>query len=118
MPFDALPEGTRAKLRHLAEIASEELPAIAYYFDDSIWALVTDKRLIWSFQAIRTEVPLSSIDDATVELEALAPGGTKKDLRDLTILTKNGERYKVQLETGSPFSGFWNALKMAARWNK
>jgi hypothetical protein len=33
------------------------------------------------------------------------------------VVTRRGERYHLQLEAGAPFSGFWNALKMAAGWS-
>jgi hypothetical protein len=116
--FAAFDVDVQKALARLAEIAENELPAVGCYFDDENWALLTNERLIWSRGGCRTLLKLDEIDDVTVGLQALLHAGTKKELTELTVLTKEGWHHQLQLEAGPPFSGFWNAVKMVAAWNK
>jgi hypothetical protein len=116
--FASFDEKARRDLVQLAEIREGESPVVACYFDDTMWALITNERLIWANDGRRTALKLDEIEDATVEPQSLFQGGTKQNLTELTVVAKDGQRYHVQIEAGQPFSGFWNALKMVASWNK
>ena len=115
--YENFDEPTRTKLLELAGLDPTELAAIGCYFDDQNWVLVTDQRLRWSVAGTRKTLALSEIEDATVEPRAMHLAGTKQRLTELTVVTSRGDRHHLQIEAGAPFSGFWNALKMAATWN-
>lgn len=116
--FVSFEESVRNQLRRLAQIQHAELPAVACYFDDMNWVMITDRQLIWSSQGERTAISVDEIEDATVEPKSLVNSGTKKNLTELTILSKDGQRYQIHIEAGYPFSGFWNTIKMVASWNR
>jgi hypothetical protein len=63
-------------------------------------------------------LPLEQIVDATVDLRALQDSGqTKYELRQLQIVTRDGQ-HTIELESGTPFSSFWNVLKGIAAGNR
>jgi hypothetical protein len=116
--FASFDELKRGNLVRLAEIHEYEIPSVGYYVDDAKWALLTSEQLIWVHDGERMALKLDDIEDATVEPQSLLHAGTKQNLTELTVVAKDGRHYRLQLEAGKPFFGFWNTLKMVASWNK
>jgi hypothetical protein len=78
--------------------------------------LITSRRVIWEGGGNRDELALSEVADATVDPRDLARAGTKSEVDTITIVTKDGRRKRMTVESGGALSGVWNALKMAATW--
>src|SRR5689334_549248 len=69
--FAGFDEGTRSTIARLAGMTPQELPALACYFDDQAWVLLTSERLVWETNGQRTSMNLGEIADATVDAAAL-----------------------------------------------
>jgi hypothetical protein len=114
-PFDALDDSQRAVLREAAILRPDEQPVLACVLRDDSWTLLTTERLAWQQGNIRQDVALSEIADATVSRAAIHTSRNKVNVSELTVVTKQGIRYRLELEAGEPLSGFWNVLKTIAR---
>lgn len=112
--FVSLPDESRQRLQVLLGPRQEEVPALGAYSDDANWMALTSERLVWTIAGRTQAVELDDLADATVDAPALLRG--KEQLRVLTLVLRSGARLTIELEPGPPFSGVWNALKMAAGW--
>lgn len=114
--FGDLSQGTRATLIDSAGVSPPEEAAIGLYRGSGDWMLITSRRVIWEGGGNRDELALSEVADATVDPRDLARAGTKSEVDTITIVTKDGRRKRMTVESGGALSGVWNALKMAATW--
>ena len=113
--FGAHPDEVRTRMvARVGGLREGEVPALACYTRDDCWVLLTTDRLAWVDDEDLTELRTADIADATVDVSALRAGSGKGGMSELTIVTKDGRRYRLRLEPGPPFSGFWNALKTVA----
>jgi|SRR5690606_2336510 len=115
--FRNLDEKDQARLAALAELSSDEVPAIGCYFDEHSWIVVSSDRLIWSEGGQMKHLALAEITDATILPASLAAAGTKDRVTELVVRATGNRSFAVRVEAGKPLSGIWNALKMVASWN-
>lgn len=103
-----------------AEVADEEIPAIASFTDNANWMLLTSHRLLWSEEGNRKQADLAEIEWVRAGRDggrAKFPDNPRfKDMPPprLAVRTKSGE-VSVPCEPGRPFFGLWNALLLVAR---
>lgn len=107
----------REQLLAAVQLHPGEEPAIGLFRKGDDWVLVTSQRVLWNRHGGVGAVDLSALADATVDISALEREGGKERVQTLTLLTRGGARVQLYLEAGAPFSGAWNALKMAASWD-
>jgi hypothetical protein len=115
--IEDIEEPTRSILLDSAGLAQGEEAAVGMYRTSDDWLLFTSRRLVWQVGGNREEIALSAISDATIDPRDLATAGSKSRVDVITIVTSDGRRTRVPVESGSPLSGVWNALKMVAAWN-
>ena len=99
-----------------------EYPVIACYRNTDNWTLLTTRRIAWCRGGEARELPIQSVCEATLPddiMHSLTPSSkSHNDL--LQLVVSDGSTYLVQLESGRPFAGFWNVMKLliAIDWQK
>ena len=114
-PFQELPEAARDSLATAANLAPDEQPVIACFFDRDHWTLLTSERLVWRDGPEQHAVASTELTSATVAADHLLRAGSKVAMTELSIGTSDGRAFELRLEPGRPFFGFWNVLKLVAR---
>ena len=113
--FEGFPVEMREHICRAAQLRPGEIPALAHVSSLSQWVLATSDRVIWIAQGELSFLDYSRLKDATVDPTDLLYARGKGDLDVLSLEATDGSVYKLTLEPGQPFSGFWNAVKMMAR---
>lgn len=116
--YSELPQTTLAALKERCSIGEDEVPIIASLSDSSSWFLLTTKRIAWANPAGAVDLPLGEISDATVDSEGLSRAKSKKDLRDLKLISIGGARYNIAFSSEADFFPIWNLLKAVAADNR
>ena len=115
MPFEDFPGEIQAQLKSSAEIASDEVPAIAFFSDGNNWVVLTNRRLIRSLDGTVTSLVAEEIKDLSTDHRYMLKIGGKGLIDRLDIETFQGEVLHLRLEPGSPLFGFWNAILVFTR---
>lgn len=113
--FQNLPEQTKTQLLARAGLGPSEVHALACVASADDWVLATNEQVRWSSAGAVRNLKFSDLADVSVDPSDLRQAGSKALTAVLTLRAISGELYKIELEPGAPFSGFWNALKMMAR---
>lgn len=109
--FDDLAASQQKSLLQTANIHADELPVVGSADHDENWFLLTTKRIIWSKNQARTEMPIDEIRDVKANLLKLQRDQLAKDKMDsLEIVSVSGNILEVKLECGGPLSGVWHVL--------
>lgn len=114
-PFHELPGPARDSLTTSVDLESDEQPVIACFFDEELWTLLTNRRLVWKDGSEQYVVAFAELTSATVSAEHLLEAGSKGAMTELSVSTTDGRTFELRLEPGRPFFGFWNVLKLVAR---
>lgn len=114
--LDAQQQEALLKQVHLDE---KELPVIGGAETADKWFLLTTTRITWRSGDKTESLNVKDIRDAVADFRKLVAMGRRKDkMRELQILTMNGEQHTVELEEGAPLMGVWNALKNLGSRNR
>ena len=112
-PFDELPGEAQGLILARVDLAQAEEPALACYFDEARWVLLTNRRLCWSYGNGSKDAPLTEVRSVEIDLSH-SPAKSKLELDTVNIEMKCGTRHQIQLENGRPYFGFLNALRIAS----
>jgi hypothetical protein len=113
-PFEGFAMSVRGALLQQFTLGPAEVPAVACVHSNDRWVLLTTERLVWADGGAVTSVPVAQLSDVTIDSNDLLSEG-KLGLSRLRVVTPEGRSYKIEIEKGQPFWGFWNMLKAAAR---
>ena len=101
------------------KLRESELPVIGSVQDSGDWLVLTTERLAWSIGGKSQELPTNAIRDATADLMRLQrEEHSKLEMRQLQIVTMEGDAYSIDIEPGGPLSGTWNVLKNLGARNR
>jgi hypothetical protein len=121
--FASFEADIQTRLLDFAEVREGEVPAIAAYIDAANWVLLTSQRLIWSEEAVKSQVDLTEVEGAHADFLEVAHAKMPHLDRfrglpppNLTVITKEGEM-TLPCEPRGPFFGLMNVLLMVARMN-
>lgn len=94
------------------QLSDGELPVIGSVENENQWVIITTERIVWQSGDKDQSLPVQDVHDVIADFRKLVATGRRKDqMRELQILSKNGEQYMLGLEEGAPLMGVWNALK-------
>jgi hypothetical protein len=113
-PFSDLPAGVRDHLNREMALAAGEEPILASYFDEGHWTVFTTTRLISRDRSTTQAMRLLDVVGIGITEPHVHEAGAKDSLRELKIRMADGSSFDLRLESGPPFFGFWNALKLVA----
>lgn len=113
--FSSFGEQVQSQFIGLAGVGQGEVPAIGHVGAAGEWMVITSDRIVWSDRRGQYSLALKELADATVQGDALLAARGKDHLQEIVVVTKS-KRYTIEVESGAPFIGVWNALKMAATW--
>jgi hypothetical protein len=110
--FDNLDPFQKEILLRQANLSDTELPIIGSAEAEDKWLLLTTDRLMWRSGDEFTALDVADIDDAVADFQKLMTTGSHKEqMRELQILTMNGEQRIIEVEEGAPLIGVWHVLK-------
>lgn len=118
MLFDELDSGDRQAITQRVKLEDNEEPVIINTPPDTdLWSLITTRRIIWFKESSLTFLWNTDVQDGTLALEYNAARGlkTKKVMRYLKIVTRDGEERILEVEPGAPLVAVWNVLKRIAQ---
>jgi hypothetical protein len=117
--FENLEPSQKEWLLQKVRLGEGELPVIGSAESQGKWLIVTTSRIVWCADAKMQSLPADRIRDVVADLQKLAVTGRRKNqMKELQILTMNGEQYTVEVEEGAPLMGVWNALKNLGARNR
>jgi len=112
-PFSEFSSSIRDELVLKIEIGDAETPILASYRDSFSWVVLTSDRLVWRSGDQQEVLMWEQIKDATIPMSALAAFKSTAKLENAVIeVTTDSGKVEILVESGRPFSGFWNVLKM------
>ncbi len=113
--FDELAEGQRDTLLSAVQLHSDESPVLGGVESSERWFVITTQRATWFCGKQLRTIAARDIRDAVVDLDAFGLEKTKREMNEVQIVAKSGERLPFPVEAGTPLSGVWNTLKGLAR---
>ena len=113
-PFKELSPPAQQYPLSAVELVPDEIPVIGCFFNEEHWSLLTTERLIWNEKGRKNILSSSDISSVSVKPGELFEAQAKDQLTSLSIITKDGRSLELNLESGPPFFGFWNVLKIMA----
>jgi hypothetical protein len=117
--FENLDSQQREALLKQVPLTETELPVIGSAEAEDKWLLLTTARIVWRSGDKTETLDVKEIRDAVADLRKLVATGRRKDkMRELQVLTTNGEQRFVELEEGAPLMGVWNVLKNLGARNR
>lgn len=117
--FENLDSPQKEALLKQVHLAETELPVIGSAEREDQWLLLTTARIIWRSGDKTESLNVKDIRDTVADLRKLVATGRRKDkMRELQVLTMNGEQRIIELEEGAPLMGVWNVLKNLGARNR
>ena len=116
--FSELPQPTLAAFKERFSIGDDEVPIITSMGDSFSWFLLTTRRIAWVGPSGVVALPLDEISDATVDSEGMSRARSKKDLRDLKVVSRDGNSHNIAFSSQADFFSMWNLLKAVAADNR
>ena len=114
-PFADLDASVRQRLLASAVLDRCETPALASFAGEENWTLITSERVVWCRAGEGHAVGIGELTGVTIAEGHLAETRDKRWLTDLAITTSDGAAFVLSFESGLPFFGFWNVLKLLAK---
>lgn len=116
--FGHFPPEVQENLRVGAHLREAEAPAVGTHRGEDRWSLVTSDRIVSFSQGKVWEAPLADVVDATVLTANLVAARRKDAVEEVTVVLTDARQLPLDVESGTPLSGVWNALKIGAGWNR
>jgi hypothetical protein len=115
-PFERQAPLIRTRLTPLLGLRERESAAIAYFIHEFCWVVLTTERLLWKEGVECGDLGLGQIEGVRLDMyEFLKKGRTNMDT--LYVVRKGDQTHRFRLESGLPFWGFYNALRLAVGTN-
>ncbi len=117
--FENLESVQKDALLNEVRLNEGELPVIGSTEAQDKWLLLTTARITWRLGGKTENLNVEDVRDAVADFRKLMATGRRKDqMRELQILTMNGEQHTIEVEEGAPLMGVWNALKNLGARNR
>lgn len=129
--FRNLSDEVRRELTENGQLSEAERPFLTYYVNPSRWTVLTLLRFVWRHDGRIRAMPISSLtypwlsEDDVALLSAAAVEATERldrglpppppaitSLKNLQLVTRDGDKAVVEFGIGGQLIGFWNALQM------
>jgi hypothetical protein len=119
LPFEHLDAEAQSIVMDQAILTAEEVPVLVSFKSPDEWLMLTTQRLIQIASGEKIGLNFNEIASVTVDPDSpdLSMRRQKQYWNRLKIGTFNEVYYTVEVESGMPFWGLWNALKYIATRN-
>jgi hypothetical protein len=107
MPFESLPDSSKAFLTRASELNGDEVPIVASIVSDSRWLLATSDRVVFRNDEGVISISLGQLRN--VHSASLDDAHDNRD--DVLVLVTDTAQHDVHVEPGRPMSGIWNVLR-------